>query len=295
MSSKQFQSAHGSIYKLGTRLLKYIEEIRQSRLSEGDDTKSLEGVENNINKALNALKEQKYQVAVIAAMKAGKSTFLNAIIGADILASETAACTICRTDVRHIPANQDPRLLEYQAGVRKPIVIAEGDEGEIQHKFLLRTRKIRETGNPDNTIRFEIEHHIEAISGLSSLDGFTLVDTPGPNEWESANFNTVALKQTALEALRDCNAILFVLNYASYKDSAVSDLFKEILENRQEILEQEKGKIYFILNKVDQKTERDREIEDVIQDLQRELSNFGFPNPIIYPASSRQGLSCCAA
>ncbi|MTJ11757.1 dynamin family protein [Anabaena sp. UHCC 0187] len=290
MSSKQFQSAHGSIYKLGTRLLKYIEEIRQSRLSEGDDTKSLESVENNINKALNALKEQKYQVAVIAAMKAGKSTFLNAVIGADVLASETAACTICRTDVRHIPSNQDSRLLEYQAGARKPIVIAEGDEGEIQHKFLLRTRKIRETGNPDNTIRFEIEHHIEAISGLSSLDGFTLVDTPGPNEWESANFNTVALKQTALEALRTCNAILFVLNYASYKDSAVSDLFKEVLENRQEILEQEKGKIYFILNKVDQKTERDREIEDVIQDLQRELSNFGFPNPIIYPASSRQGL-----
>ena len=290
MSSKQFQSAHSSIYKLGTRLVEYIDEIRQSRLSEGDDTKSLESVENNIKKALTALQQQKYQVAVIAAMKAGKSTFLNAIIGADVLASETAACTICRTDVRHIPANQVSRLLEYQAGVRKPIVIAEGDEGEIQHKFLLRTRKIRETGNPDNTIRFEIEHHIEAISGLSSLDGFTLVDTPGPNEWKSANFNTVALKQTALEALRTCNAILFILNYASYKDSAVSDLFKEILENRQEILEQEKGKIYFILNKVDQKTEKDKEIEDVIQDLQRELSNFGFPNPIIYPASSRQGL-----
>ncbi|TAF07355.1 MAG: dynamin family protein [Nostocales cyanobacterium] len=290
MSSKQFQSAHSSIYKLGTRLVEYIDEIRQNRLKEGDDTKSLESVKNNVNKALIALKEQKYQVAVIAAMKAGKSTFLNAVIGADILASETAACTICRTDVRHIPANQTPRLLEYQAGVRKPIVIAEGDEGEIQHKFLLRTRKIRETGNPDHTIRFEIEHHIEAISGLSALDGFTLVDTPGPNEWESANFNTVALKQTALEALRTCNAILFVLNYASYKDSAVSELFKEVLENRQEILEQEKGKIYFILNKVDQKTERDREIEDVIQDLQRELSTFGFPNPIIYPASSRQGL-----
>jgi predicted GTPase len=237
MSSKKFQSAHSSIYKLGTRLVEYVEEIRQSRLKEGDDTKSLESVENNIKKALIALKEQKYQVAVIAAMKAGKSTFLNAVIGADVLASETAACTICRTDVRHIPANQVPRLLEYQAGGRKPIVIAEGNEGEIQHKFLLRTRKIRETGNPDNTIRFEIEHHIEAISGLSSLDGFTLVDTPGPNEWESANFNTVALKQTALEALRTCNAILFLLNYESYKDSAVSDLFKEVLENRREILD----------------------------------------------------------
>lgn len=290
MSSEQFQAAHSNIYNLGTHLLQYLQEIRQSRLSEGDDTKGLQSVENDITTALTALKQQKYQVAVIAAMKAGKSTFLNSIIGVDVLASETAACTICRTDVLHIPADQVPRLLEYREGERKPVVIAEGDEGEIQQKFLVRTREIRETGNPENTIRFEIEHPIEAISGISSLAGFTLVDTPGPNEWESAQFNTVALKQTALEALRTCNAILFVLNYASYKDNAVAELFKDVVENRKEILESEKGKIYFILNKVDQKTERDREIEEVIQDLQRELSSFGFPNPIIYPASSRQGL-----
>jgi GTPase Era involved in 16S rRNA processing len=290
MSSEQFQAAHSSIYNLGTQLLQYLQEIRQSRLSEGDDTKGLQSVENDITTALTALEKQKYQVAVIAAMKAGKSTFLNSIIGVDVLASETAACTICRTDVLHIPANQIPRLLEYRQGEREPVVIAKGNEGEIQQKFLVRTREIRETGNPDNTIRFEIEHPIEAINGLSSLAGFTLVDTPGPNEWESAQFNTVALKQTALEALRTCNAILFVLNYASYKDNAVSELFKDLVENRQEILESEKGKIYFILNKVDQKTEKDKDIDEVIQDLKRELSNFGFPNPIIYPASSRQGL-----
>jgi GTPase Era involved in 16S rRNA processing len=294
MSSDLFQKTHSSINQIGIQLLQYLHEIRQARISEGDEKKSLQSIEDDINKALTALKEQKYQVAVIAAMKAGKSTFLNAIIGADVLASETAACTICRTDVKHIPINQNPRLLEYQEGKIKPIILVEGKaeeiQQEIQNKFLKRTREIRETGNPDNTTRFEIEHPIEAISSLSSLSGFTLVDTPGPNEWESANFNTVALKQTALEALRTCNAILFVLNYASYKDNAVSDLFKDIVENRKEILAENTGKIYFILNKVDQKTRKDKEINDVIEDLKRELSNFGFPNPIIYPASSRQGL-----
>lgn len=290
MSSEQFQAAHDSIYSTGTRLLQYLKEFREGRRSEGDESQGLQSIEDGINKALNALQTQKYQVAVIAAMKAGKSTFLNAVIGADILASETAACTICRTDVRQIEAGQVPRLLEYREGQRRPVVIAEGDAGDIQQKFLVRTREIRERGNPDDTTRFEIEHPIEAIRTLSSLDGFTLVDTPGPNEWQSATFNTVALKQTALEALRTCNAILFVLNYASYKDNAVSDLFKDVVENRQELLAENKGKIYFILNKVDQKTERDREIPEVIEDLKRELAGFGFPDPIIYPASSRQGL-----
>ena len=290
MSSQEFQAAYNSIYSTGTFLLQYLKEFRDGLGTQGDESQGLQSIENEINKALKALQDQKYQVAVIAAMKAGKSTFLNSIIGADVLASETAACTICRTDVRHIKEGKTPRLLEYREGERKPVILVEGDAGEIQQKFLLRTREIREKGNPDNTTRFEIEHPIEAISELSSLTGFTLVDTPGPNEWESANFNINALKQTALEALRNCNAILFILNYASYKDNAVADLFKDVVENRKDFIEENNGKIYFILNKVDQKTERDKEIADVIKDLERELVGFGFRNPLIYPASSRQGL-----
>ncbi|MEG4840356.1 dynamin family protein [Microcoleus sp. B9-D4] len=290
MSSQEFQAAYTSIYSTGTFLLQYLKEFRDGLRIQGDESQGLQSIEDEINKALKALQDQKYQVAVIAAMKAGKSTFLNSIIGADVLASETAACTICRTDVRHIKPGETPKLLEYREGERKPVILVEGDAGEIQQKFLQRTREIREQGNPDNTTRFEIEHPIEAISQLSSLTGFTLVDTPGPNEWESANFNINALKQTALEALRTCNAILFILNYASYKDNAVADLFKDVVENRKDFIAENTGKIYFILNKVDQKTERDKEIADVIKDLERELVGFGFCNPVIYPASSRQGL-----
>ncbi|MEG4226453.1 dynamin family protein [Microcoleus sp. N9_B2] len=290
MSSQEFQAAYTSIDSTGTFLLQYLKEFRDGLRIQGDESQGLQSIEDEINKALKALQDQKYQVAVIAAMKAGKSTFLNSIIGADVLASETAACTICRTDVRHIKPGENPKLLEYREGERKPVILVEGDAGEIQKKFLQRTREIREQGNPDNTTRFEIEHPIEAISQLSSLTGFTLVDTPGPNEWESANFNINELKQTALEALRTCNAILFILNYASYKDNAVADLFKDVVENRKDFIAENTGKIYFILNKVDQKTERDKEIADVIKDLERELVGFGFCNPVIYPASSRQGL-----
>jgi GTPase Era involved in 16S rRNA processing len=223
-------------------------------------------------------------------MKAGKSTFLNAMIGADILASESEACTVCRTDVRLVKAGQVPKLLEYQQGQRQPVLIAEGDTGKIRQKFLERTREIRENNNSDNTTRFELWNSIEAINKYSSLAGFTLVDTPGPNEWESAGFNTVALKQTALEALRTCNAILFVLDYSSFKDNTNSELLQDLIEQRREFLAENTGKIYFILNKVDRKSEKDREIDDVIEDLRKTLISFGVPKPIIYPVSAWQGL-----
>lgn len=290
MSSGQFQAAHDSIYVTGRLLLQYLQEIRAGRRSQGDDTKGLQSVEDDMITALNALKNQKYQVAVIAAMKAGKSTFLNAVIGADVLASEAEACTVCRTDIRHIDAGQVPRLLEYRQGKTHPDTIAEGNAGEIRQKFLERTHEIRDRANSDKTTHFELLHPIEAISTLSSLAGFTLVDTPGPNEWKSARFNTIALKQTALEALRTCDAILFILDYTSFKDNTNSELLENLIEQRQEFLAENTGKIYFILNKVDRKSERDRDITDVITDLSCNLIDFGIPEPTIYPVSAWQGL-----
>lgn len=292
MSSQEFQAAYSSIYNTGTRLLQYLREYQDGLHTQGDDSKGLESIENEINKALDALQAQKYQVAVVASMSAGKSSFLNAVIGADVLASENAACTVCRTEVRHIKAGETPRLLEYQETQRKPFVIAEGDRGQIRQEFLNRNREIQKNGNVEQTIRFELYHHIEAISQLSAISGFTLVDTAGPNQWESEQFNVNALKKNTLEALRTCNAILFILDYTTCKSKAASELFQEVLANRKEILADDTiGKVFFILNKVDLKTEQDPPISELIESLKQELKNsFGFPNPIIYTASSRKGL-----
>ena len=52
MSSEQFQAAHDSIYSTGTRLLQHIQQIREGRRSEGNDSLGLKSIEDNLNKAL---------------------------------------------------------------------------------------------------------------------------------------------------------------------------------------------------------------------------------------------------
>jgi GTPase Era involved in 16S rRNA processing len=289
MSSQQFQETYINIFQISKNLLKFLQEYRKGKLSEGDNTRGLESVEKTIQSVITGLSEQKYEVAIVAPMKAGKSTFLNAIIGADILASESAACTICRTDVRHIKADEKPRLLEYHDGERKPLVIAEGNAHEIQEKFLKRTREVRsQSGNLPT--RFEILYPIEAIQNLPALSGFTLIDTPGPNEWKSMSVDTVALKQVSLEALRTCKAVLFILNYRSFKDKAVDELFQSITENRQELLANNQSRIFFILNQIDLKSEKDPEISETVDLLKKDLTGFGFPDPVVFPVSALQGL-----
>lgn len=290
INSQAFQEAHDQIYGTGNRLLQYLHELRAGRLTEGDESKGLQPIEDRINRSLKALKEQKYQVAVIAAMKAGKSTFLNALIGSDVLASEAEACTVCRTDIRPISVSEIPKLFEYQEGHQKPILLVEGDDKEIRKKFLERTREIRSNKNHDNVTRFELHHPIEAIKDLSCLAEFRLVDTPGPNEWESIDFSTVSLKQAALEALRTCDVILFILDYTCFKDDINAELLRDLIEQRSEFLENSSGKLYFILNKVDCRSEKDRAIADVSQDLSNTLVGFGVSNPVIYPVSAWEGL-----
>ena len=127
MLPQEFQETHAQLTELGVNLLQYLSEFRESR--QDRDGKSLESVQADVKKALSALKESRYEVAVVAPMKAGKSTFLNSMIGADLLASESAACTICRTEVRHIEPDQTPRLLEYWDNQDKGEILVEGNAG----------------------------------------------------------------------------------------------------------------------------------------------------------------------
>ena len=286
MSLAKFRAAYADVYGFTVEVRKYLTEAKK-RL--GDEGKNLDNINAQIKKIQGRLKNQNYQVAVIAPMKAGKSTFLNAVIGADILAHESDSCTVCETHVRHIDSDKTPRLIESQGSKRQPIIF-EGDDAEIKQHFLSRTREIRASGNSDNSFRFEIEHPIEAVGSMDLLKNFTLIDTPGPDEWKSGEFDSTILKETAVRVLHDCNVILFILDYTRCQSATTQEFFEELRESREEFLKQCEGKVYFILNKVDQRAESDPELSVFIENLGKKISSFGFSNPIIYPVSSKQAL-----
>ena len=288
LSSERFQELHTRLSHLGTHFLHYVQELRSGQIQEGRSTQSIDQINNNLENLLEALDRQTYEVAVIAAMKAGKSTLLNVIIGADVLASESEACTVCRTEIRHLDPGTTPYLLEYRANQSEPVLIAEGDG--IRQAFLQRTHEIRQTNTVEEIEYFELHHPIVAIQDLKVLSGFTLIDTPGPNEWQTDQFNTVHLRQIALEVLRSCQIILFVLDYTSFQGSVNQDLLSDLIEKRQGFLNQDQDKIYFLLNKVDLREENDRPLDVVVAELKATLQGFGIPNPKVYTSSARQGL-----
>lgn len=288
MTAQQFQEIYHNLLTLGQDLHQFVQDTRPSLVTQESDETTLEVIEADLRQAIEALEQQQYQVAVIAAMKAGKSTFLNALIGSDVLASETESCTVCRTEIRPIAVEEQPCLVEYREGERQPRLIAQGAATDIRSRFLQRTHEIRQDNNRDRVGHFALYHPITALSDYPFLKGFTLVDTPGPNEWQDARMDAIRLRETALTALRSCDVVIFILDYSSFKDNTNSELLHELTHERTEILQ--RGTVYFVLNKVDRKTEEDRPIPHVIDELRQTLRSFGVPNPVIHPVSAWQGL-----
>ena len=152
----------------------------------------------DLRKASTNLKQGVFRLLVLGDMKRGKSTFLNALIGENILPSDVNPCTAILTVLRY-------------GEQKKVTVYFDNDEPEeIDFKVF----KTRYTIDPAEAKRLEQEkklafpHVSHAIVEypLSLLEkGIEIVDSPGLNDTEARN-------ELSLGYINNCHAILFVLS-----------------------------------------------------------------------------------
>lgn len=245
---------------------------------------------NVINKKLS---NKKYTVAIIAAMKAGKSTLFNSILGEDILPNESAACTVSITEIKHSNVNSQEVIKFYKNGTKEVIKAQNGQS--IQDVFLEDIRKVREAGKVQDIEKYYLEHKIEALNNSNYeglVDNFSLVDTPGPNEASNGDFDTSELKETAYYQLRNADAIIFVLDYLSYKSETNAKLLKDIFAGREDIAK-DNEKIFFVVNKLDARSDKDRPVEDILKDIKQFIAyntDNILPNANVIGMSGLMGL-----
>lgn len=153
---------------------------------------------DDIKKAGTNLREGVFRLLVLGDMKRGKSTFLNALIGENILPSDVNPCTAILTVLRY--------------GAQKRVTVYFSDETEPE-EIDFKTFKTRYTIDPAEAKRLEQEkklafpHVSHAIVEypLAILEkGVEIVDSPGLNDTEARN-------ELSLGYINNCHAILFVL------------------------------------------------------------------------------------
>lgn len=174
------------------------------------------------------LQESRLQVAILGQFKRGKSTFINALLGAPVLPVAVVPLTAVPTFISRGP---EPQVRVRFEG-RPTEQFANPDPGEIQ-KYLF--RYVAEEANPQNRL------------GVTRVDLFypapilanevVLIDTPGVGS--TFRHNTDA----ALGVLPQCDAVVFVTS----ADPPITEVELDYLRHLKSLM----LRTIFILNKAD--------------------------------------------
>lgn len=182
---------------------------------------------------MHALRErlvgERLHLAVLGQFKRGKSTFLNALLGAPLLPTGVVPLTAVAT---FIAWGREPMVRVLFRDQRAPEEFVEPDSDGVRNRLF---RFVAEEANPNNRLgvaRVELLYPAPILS-----DGTVLIDTPGVGS--TLKHNTDAARQV----LAECDAALFVLS----ADPPITETEVDYLRG----VKARVSRIFFILNKVD--------------------------------------------
>jgi GTPase Era involved in 16S rRNA processing len=211
-----------------------------------------------IKEELEKVEKNEFYLVVLGQFKRGKTTFINALLGEELLPAGIVPLTAVVTFLRY----GDKKNIE--------VVFSNGDRRHIDAADL--EQFVTERGNPNN------EKHVEAvrITYPSSFlkDGIVVVDTPG--------IGSIALHNTRTTEnfLPHIDAAIFILS----PDPPITQVECEFLDQIRNHI----SRIFFVLNKID--TMSDHQISEMIAYTRRVIEERMGAPITLYPVSSLKEL-----
>ena len=261
------------------RLIDYVKNVHKDNTILGDLTEKESVLEHFIKQ-----KEGKeFNIVVLAPMKAGKSTLINALLGKDLMPNENEACTLVPTVIQI--SEFDYNIIKVlNSGTREKL---SGDD--IEKKFHSDIRAYRKKLADNEGVETIDIHHYEVNHQLYSVAQpcnykIKLIDSPGPNEMKLGSRSEFEVEAVFDEVLRSANIILYVIDIQYSKAEENEDILLKVLSRRPDL----KDNVIFVLNKIDRlATNKGVDISSTVDDVKKFLSNIGFNCNELYFVSSR--------
>lgn len=213
-----------------------------------------------------------FDVLVLATMSAGKTSFINALIGQELLYTANEATTACVTSVEHCLGAQRFSGACYCY-----------NDTELGFEHSPSVALLRDWNANTEVKRISLAGTFKVVP--RPAPGLVLHDTPGPN-----NSQDESHARLMLEAIRSVSfkALCYVLNVSQLGTRDDRSLLELLLE---ELAAKPAQPIYFILNKVDLlDPEKGESIDGYVHNAQCYLRDIGFEQPIIIPTMASAAL-----
>lgn len=208
-----------------------------------------------------------FKVVVAATMSSGKSTFINALLGKELLLSRNEACSA-----------QIISVLDNDITVKEKIFLKYNNKKTEIHNTVDRNlmEKINQSTDIDKVL-IETE-----VPGIRNTDrAMLIIDTPGVN-----NSMDISHKEKTMNFLKefDEGLIIYLINATQI---GIDDDYNFLRKISNDVSESNgKKRIIFIVNRMDELDEEKESITDCINNIHEYLLEAGIVNPQIYPVSS---------
>lgn len=152
----------------------------------------------DLTAASKNLSQGVFRLLVLGDMKRGKSTFLNALIGENLLPSDVNPCTALLTILKY--GNEKRVTIHFNDG-KLPQQI---DFPEFKQRYTIAPEEAKELEQKKQQAFPDVSHAVVEYPLELLKKGVEIVDSPGLNDTEARN-------ELSLGYITNCHAILFVL------------------------------------------------------------------------------------
>jgi GTPase SAR1 family protein len=231
-----------------------------------------------IEASLNRLNNGVFRIAVVAPFSAGKSTFINSLLGFDLLSTSILVETAAITTVKY---SESPRAeINYYNGSQ---IIIDGNKNELV-EFKAEIKRYTTVNRSEDD--FEVESSIQSVDVFWPIElcksGVEIVDTPGLFALHEAHSGITS------NILNSVNAVIFIIDPTTVGEVNFMKVIREYVDNAKlTTIDNSDKHIFFAVNKIDQYPEA--EVEKAFQELKKVLDGVVMA-PKIFKVSSYLGL-----
>lgn len=225
-----------------------------------------------IRSANQMSRNAKFKVCVIATMSSGKSTLINALLGRDLLPSNTAACTATSTTI-----TDEKQAVSFDAKCFD-------SKGNLVSEKKDVTLEVLEEFNADTAIK-----QIDLIGPIPGIDSdkmtLLLLDTPGPNNSTNDDHEK---RITEIIHSDENTLVIYVMSPETIQSDDNNELLKSISDVMQKGGKQAEDRFLFVINKCDDLDPEDEDdaVENVIQTTKEYLIKKGIHYPNLFPVTA---------
>lgn len=221
-----------------------------------DSVKKRESIKKDINKIKQRLEDDTFRIAVVGEFSSGKSTFINAMIGSDILThavNETTATVTYIYNVKDFDERKNTCEVTYNNG--KKIYL------DDMSKLMYYTTAQSEHNVAENICSVSVY-----VNFLNTDHQLLVVDTPGLNGIADRH------REITIEEVKKAHACIYLLSMKGLTNSDVD--FIKILQTHQ-------SRFIFVQNFIDnlrisEGETVDKKIEDDIENIKKTLCGYSY-------------------